>query len=320
VKPLRTVTKDLVLLVAATCCLAGCGSARDGEHGKATPGTELPPTPSWAKVSKAQMAEAEKRGVPVAFANKAGIKFVLVPAGEFLMGSAEDEPGRYPGEGPQHKVTIRKPFYVAIHQVTQGQWKSAVGTKPWLVERAHSVRDDPANVATWVDWDDATNFCAKLSKQESRPYRLLSEAEWEYMCRAGSTTRYFYGDDLKLENLNEYGWYGQEGWSGLAKGDRYVRPPGLKKPNAWGIYDTIGSVWEMCQDVTHPNYKGAPTDGSAWITGAPTDKEPDHPLRGGGSHSSDRRVRSASRHAYHQSSSSHYVGFRVCCDLPPRAK
>ena len=72
---------------------------------------------------------AEKLSVPVAFANKAGVKFVLIPAGEFLMGSAEDEPGRYPREGPQHKVTIRKPFYVAIHQVTQGQWKSAVGTK-----------------------------------------------------------------------------------------------------------------------------------------------------------------------------------------------
>ena len=109
---LRTVTKDLaaqsvsVLLVVTTCCLAGCASVRDGEHGTAKTGTELAPTPSWAKVSKAQIAEAEKRGVPVAFENKAGIKFVIAPAGEFLMGSAEDEPGRYPGEGPQHNTVL----------------------------------------------------------------------------------------------------------------------------------------------------------------------------------------------------------------------
>ena len=272
--------------------------------------------PAWAKVSKAQIAVAKKLDVPVAFANSIGIKFVLVPAGEFLMGSPEDEPGRYPPEGPQHKVTIRKPFYVAIHQVTQGQWTSLVGTKPWLAKRAHGVKDDPANVATWVDWDDATNFCAKLTKKTARPYRLLSEAEWEYMCRAGSTTRYFYGDDLKAEKLNDYGWYGQEGWYGRDEKNRYVQPPGLKNPNAWGIYDTIGSVWEMCQDIMQPNYNGAPTDGSAWMKPSPDGKGARHPLRGGGSHSSDRRVRSASRHAYRQNASSHYVGFRVCCDLP----
>lgn len=272
--------------------------------------------PAWAKVSKAQIDAAKALDVPVAFANSVGIKFVLVPAGEFLMGSPEDEPGRYPPEGPQHKVTIRKPFYVGIHQITQGQWKSVVGSKPWLASRAHGVKDDPANVATWVNWDDATNFCAKLSKKTARPYRLLSEAEWEYMCRAGSTTRYFYGDDLKAEKLNDYGWYGQEGWYGRDEKNRYVRAPGLKKPNAWGIYDTIGSVWEMCQDIMQPNYKGAPTDGSAWMKPSTDSKGARHPLRGGGSHSSDRRVRSASRHSYRQNASSHYVGFRVCCDLP----
>ena len=302
---------SIPLLSAIVCCCFGCATVESQPTAQAKP-------PSWAKVSKAQIAEATKLGVPVAFENKAGIKFVLAPAGEFLMGSAEDEPGRYPAEGPQHKVTIRKPFYVAIHQVTQGQWKSIVGSKPWLAERAHGAKDDPANVATWVDWDDATNFCARLSKEESRPYRLLSEAEWEYMCRAGSTTRYFYGDDLKLEKLNDYGWYGHEGWYGRAENDRYVQAPGLKKPNAWGIYDTIGSVWEMCQDIAQHNwnYEGAPTDGSAWMKPRTDGKEPSHPLRGGGSHSSDRRVRSASRHAYRQSASSHYVGFRICCDLP----
>jgi formylglycine-generating enzyme required for sulfatase activity len=253
-------------------------------------------------------------GVPVAFENAVGIKFVLVPAGEFMMGSADDEEGRYKVEGPQHKVMIKRPFYIAIHQVTQGQWESVTGSRPW--EGKHGATNDPANVVNWVNWNDATTFLAQLSKKDDRSYRLLSEAEWEYSCRAGSTTRYCYGDDLKLEKLNEYSWYGTEGWYGRDDDDRYVRPPGLKKPNAWGLYDVHGSVWEMCMDVGPRTYEGAPTDGSAWMTGAPSDKEPSHSLRGGGSHSSDRRVRTASRHGYRQSASSHYVGFRVCCDLP----
>jgi len=270
--------------------------------------------PAWAKVSKEQIAEAKKLGVPVAFENSVGMKFVLAPSGQFMMGSAEDEVGRYPVEGPQHKVTIGKAFYVSIHQTTQGNWTAVVGTKPW--DEKKGAKDDPANVINWVNWNDATEFCEKLSKKEKQTYRLPSEAEWEYTCRAGSTTRYCYGDDLKLEKLGEYAWFGKDGWWGRPADDLYVRPPGLKKPNAWGLYDVHGSIWEMCMDVMHPNYEGAPNDGSAWMTGAPEGEEAGHPLRGGGSHSDDRRVRSASRHSYRQSHKSHYVGFRVCCELP----
>ena len=301
--------------LAVFCCLVG-GLAAERNARVAAPAASK--IPSWAKVSKAQIAEAKKLGTPVAFENAVGIKFVLVPAGEFMMGSPDDEVGRYKVEGPQHKVKIAKAFYVAIHQVTQGQWKSVMNTKPW--KGKSGAKDDPANVVNWVNWNDATNFCAALKKKDGRSYRLPSEAQWEYFCRAGSTTRYFYGDDLKLEKLNDYGWYGSKGWYGRPANDRYVRPPGMKKPNAWGIYDVIGSVWEMCMDVMHPDYKGAPTDGSAWMTGAPGDKEPGHPLRGGGSHSDHRRVRSASRHSYRQSHKSHYVGFRVSCQLPAKKK
>ncbi|MDP6545086.1 MAG: formylglycine-generating enzyme family protein [Phycisphaerae bacterium] len=295
------------------CCLVG-GLAAERKVKVAAPAASK--IPSWAKVSKAQVAEAKKLGIPVAFENAVGVKFVLVPAGEFMMGSADDEVGRYKVEGPQHKVKIAKAFYVAIHQVTQGQWKSVMNTKPW--KGKSGAKDDPANVVNWVNWNDATSFCAALEKKDGRSYRLLSEAQWEYSCRAGSTTRYFYGDDLKLEKLGDYGWWGKKGW--WDRKDKYVRPPGLKKPNAWGLYDMIGSVWEMCMDVMHKNYEGAPTDGSAWMTGAPSDTEPGHPLRGGGSHSDHRRVRSASRHSYRQSHKSHYVGFRVCCPIPAKAK
>ena len=302
----------MVVVALAAVLVATTFAAESKERG-----TQQPKLPSWAEVSDEQIAEAKKLGVPVAFVNETGIKFVLAPAGEFLMGSADDEVGRYEVEGPQHRVEIQKPFYVAIHQVTQGQWKSLMGNEPWVGKHSneYSQANDPANVATWVNWDDATNFCARLTEKDGRPYRLLTEAEWEYSCRAGSTTRFCYGDDLKAEKLSEYAWWGSAEYHKQPKEEKYVRPPGLKKPNNWGLYDVHGMVWEMCLDIMHPNYDGAPTDGRAWMGGAPTDKEPAHPLRGGGSHSTDRRCRTASRYSYRQSASSHYVGFRVCCQL-----
>lgn len=302
-----SVTKrfELILLI-----LLAVSSA--GDDVRSQPTTQ-PTTPSWAKVSPEQLAQAKKLGVAVAFENAEGIKFVIVPAGEFMMGSGDDEQGRYEVEGPRHKVVIKKPFYVAIHQVTQGEWKSLMGSTPW--EGKHGAKSNPAHVVTWVNWNDATDFCARLAKQDGRSYRLLSEAEWEYSCRAGSTTRYCYGDDLKLEKLSEYAWWGSMEYHQQPKAEKYVRAPGLKKPNSWGLYDVHGSVWEMCQDVMHKSYEGAPTDGSAWMTGAVDGEEPSHPLRGGGAHSTDRRVRTASRHSYRQSASSHYVGFRVCCNI-----
>jgi formylglycine-generating enzyme required for sulfatase activity len=305
--------KSWIGIVVLCCCIGCVSAAAEKKAGaKAAPGA----VPSWARVSKEQIAEAKKLGVPVAFANALGMKFVLVPRGKFMMGSPEDEQGRYKGEGPQHEVTIGKPFYAAIHQMTQGPWEAVMGTRPW--DGKAGAKNNPAHVVNWVDWNDATAFCAALSKKTGRTYRLLSEAEWEYACRAGSTTRYCYGNDPKVEKLHEYAWFGKDGWWG--RKEKFLRPPGLKKPNAWGLYDIHGSVWEMCMDVMHPNYKGAPTDGSAWMTGAPKDHEPGHPLRGGGSHSSDRRVRSASRHSYRQSHKSHYVGFRVACELKSKAK
>ncbi len=301
--------------LAALCCFGG-GLVAAAKPKAPAAADSKSKTPSWAKVSKAQIAEAKKLGVPVAFENAVGMKFVLVPSGEFLMGSPDSEVGRYDVEGPQHKVTIATAFYVAIHQTTQGQWKAVMGTKPWTGKSG--AKDDPANVVNWVNWNDATSFCAALAKKYKRGYSLLTEAQWEYSCRAGSTTRYHYGDDLKLEKLGDYGWWGKVGW--WDRKDKFLRPPGLKKPNAWGLYDVIGGVWEMCMDIMHKNYEGAPTDGSAWMTGAPKDGEPGHPLRGGGSHSDHRRVRSASRHSYRQSHKSHYVGFRVCCAIKAKAK
>ena len=309
--------------LAAFCCLVGglaaerkariaSAAAKTGDAGGKAK------IPSWAKVSKEQLAEAKKLGVPVAFANALGVKFVLVPAGEFMMGSGDNEVGRYKEEGPQRKVKIPKAFYMSIHQTTQGQWKAAMGTTPWKGKRA--ARDNPDHAVNHVCWNDAVAFCAKLSAKDGGSYSLPTEAQWEYACRAGSTTRYCYGDDIGEKNLGDYAWYHE---TAMAKGDqRYVHKVGAKKPNAWGIHDMHGNVWEFCMDVAHKNFEGAPADGSAWLKGG-TSKEgelPSRVLRGGGWRSTHRRVRTASRYAYPPALPSYYVGFRITCAVGKKSK
>ena len=119
--------------------------------------------------------------------NSVGMKLKLIPAGEFMMGSPADE------EGPVHRVRITKPYYLGIHEVTQGQFEEVMGTSPWKGQSA--VKEGAGYAASYVSWDDAVEFCKKLSAKEGREYRLPTEAEWEYACRAGSGTRYSFGDD-----------------------------------------------------------------------------------------------------------------------------
>jgi len=304
----------LVGLAVFCCLVGGLGAERKAD---VVGGTAK--VPVWAKVSKEQLAEAKKLGVPVAFANSTGVKFVLVPAGEFMMGSADNEVGRYKEEGPQHKVKMPKAFYMSIHQTTQGQWKAAMGTTPWKDKRA--AKDNPDHAANHMCWNDAVAFCAKLGAKDGRSYSLPTEAQWEYACRAGSTTRYCYGDDIGEKKLGQYAWYHE---TAMARPDqRYVHKVGVKKPNAWGIHDMHGNVWELCMDVTHKNFEGAPTDGSAWLKGGVALNKGEPPrrvLRGGGWRSTNRRVRTASRYAYPPALRSYYVGFRITCTVPTKAK
>ena len=278
-----------------------------------------PEMPSWAKVSKEQIAGAGKLGIPVAFSNAIGMKFVLAPAGEFMMGSPEDEQDRYPVEGPRHKVTFAKPFYISIHQTTQGNWEAVMGTRPWDGKR--QTKNNPDNAVNHVNCEDARRFCAKLSEKDGGTYRLTTEAEWEYACRAGTTTRFWYGDDLKGEKLKDFAWFIGNIWDRNPKSERYVHKVGLKKPNPWGLYDMHGNVWEMCMDVWRENYKGAPTDGSAW-EGDGTEKGQSglkYPLRGGGLRSTAIRCRSASRYPRSRKlEGCYYVGFRVSCVVRPK--
>ena len=170
------------------------------------------------------------------------MEFVRIPAGSFRMGSPPSEEGRDDNEGPVHEVRITKPFYMGKYEVTQAQWKAVMGTTVHQ-QRAKSViplnlkGEGPEHPMYYVSWEEAAEFCKRLG----RKFRLPTEAEWEYACRAGSKTRFHYGDDPNYSELDQYAWY-------YGKSDNKTHPVGQKKPNAWGLYDMHGNVKEWCSD------------------------------------------------------------------------
>lgn len=198
------------------------------------------------------------------------LEMVNLSAGTFTMGSND---GYYKDETPPHRVTVGA-FAIGKYEVTQAQWQAVMGKD----NNPSRFKGDNLPVEN-VSWEDAQAFCRKLGNG----YRLPTEAEWEYAARAGSTTKWSFGND---ENrLGEYAWF--SGNSGSQ-----THPVGQKKPNAFGLFDMHGNVWEWCQDVWHDSYNSAPSDGSAWLSGGDSSLRV---LRGGSWNDDGSNCRSASR-------------------------
>lgn len=217
-----------------------------------------------AQAQAVQEAYARAHQLPIDFDLRltpdVSIHLRLIPPGEFIMGlepeafaklmSLYPEEDKWP-ENPlfPHLVQVDTPFYLGSTPVTQAQWQAVRGSNP-----AHFTGDDQYPMEN-VSAQEADAFCQELSALTGQRLRLPSEAEWEYACRAGSTTLFYFGDSL--EDLMQHGWY---------RGNSEMRshPVGLMKPNPWGLYDMHGGIDEFCQDPEHPNYQGAPSDQRPW--------------------------------------------------------
>jgi formylglycine-generating enzyme required for sulfatase activity len=233
-------------------------------------------------------------------------EMVVIPAGSFAMGSTANEPGHKPTEVPQHTVTLAKPFAVSKFQVTFAEWDTCaaqgdctknINDQGWGRDRLPVIN---------VSWDDARSYVAWLSKIAGRPYRLLTEAEYEYAARAGSQTAYPWGDDIGSNNANCDGCGSR--WDG-----HQTAPVGSFASNRFGLYDMVGNVWEWVEDCWHEDYNRAPLDGAAWMTG---DCE-QHRLRGGSWASISDELRAANRGRSATDDRSSVISFRVGRTLAP---
>jgi formylglycine-generating enzyme required for sulfatase activity len=226
-----------------------------------------------------------------AYTNSLGMKFVYIPPGTFMMGSPVSEEGRYRDEF-QHEVTLTKGFYMQITEVTQGQWQAVMGENPSHFKDC----GDDCPVES-VSWNDAQKFIEKLNRKEKgSQYRLPTEAEWEYACRAGTRTRYYTGDSE--EDLDRAGWYGRN------SGGK-THPVGRKEPNGFGLYDMHGNVWEWCQDWYGDYPNGSVIDPKGPSSGS------SRVLRGGSWIFYGWFVRSASRFRFVPSERYHDFGLRL---------
>lgn len=232
------------------------------------------------------------------------LKLVPIQGGTFLMGSpkgsvgaAFDESNKFrKDDAYQRTVTLSKGFLIGVTEITQRQYRRVIGQNPSVFQGDDRPVDN-------VSWDDAVKFCEVLSLKTGRTVRLPTEAEWEYACRAGSTTRYYFGEDLDHALLADHAWYD-------ANANRTSHPVGLKKPNAWGLYDMPGNVWEWCAD----RYKGpfedlTVTDPKGASTGVT------RVLRGGSWETGPLSARSANRGAVIPSRATSRFGFRVVVEL-----
>ncbi len=234
------------------------------------------------------------------------LDMVLIPEGSFMMGAPNSELSRSDNEGPQHQVTLA-PFSMGKYPVTQAQYQTIMGNNPGKFKGANRPVEQ-------VSWDEAMEFCDRLSQKLGQAYTLPSEAQWEYACRAGTITPFHLGETIttKLANYDGNSTYG-DGPQGIYR--KATTDIGSFPPNAFGLYDMHGNVWEWCLDHWHDNYKGAPDDGSAWVTGGDSSRRM---LRGGSWDYNPRYCRCAYRVGSDPDYRTDLNGFRVV-SVPPRA-
>jgi formylglycine-generating enzyme required for sulfatase activity len=229
-------------------------------------------------------------------APKMEIRFAEIPPGDFRMGSVNELP--YAPETPVHDVSIAYSFFVSRFPVTQEQYAALTGANPSKFRHAAQLPVEN------VSWAEAREFCRKLAEESGRLIRLPTETEWEYVCRAGSATEYFFGDDAK--DLPEYAWFEDNA-------DEKTQPVGLKKPNAWGVYDIVGNVWEWCADVWKSDYDDFPADGSANLKNI--ERQPRRAVRGGSWAMNAFRCRSSYRSFDWHDNQTEKLGFRVVMEI-----
>ncbi|BAZ03275.1 hypothetical protein NIES37_72880 (plasmid) [Tolypothrix tenuis PCC 7101] len=248
------------------------------------------------------------------------LEMVLIPAGSFVMGSPEDELERSNSESPQHRVNINE-FCMGKYPVTQAQWRAVAA----MSQVNREFDPDPSNFkganrpVERVSWYDAVEFCDRLSSHTKRQYRLPSEAEWEYACRAGTTTPFHFGETItsELANYNANYTYGA-GVKGTYR-EQTTEVGSFGVANTFGLYDMHGNVWEWCLDDWHDNYEGAPTDGRAWFhdnNDNISQKKGRAVLRGGSWNVNPMLCRSASRDSNNGAERAFIYdddGFRVVC-------
>ncbi len=239
--------------------------------------------------------------------NGVTLEMVAIPGGEFIMGSPEEEKESRDSERPQHKVTV-KPFFMSKYQVTQAQWRPVTSlprVNRDLDPNPSRFKGDNRPVEK-VSWDNAVEFCARLSKLTKRDYRLPSEAEWEYACCGTTKTPFYFGKTITPDLANYDGNYTYgSGSKGVYRQE--TTPVGQFPPNAFGLYDMHGNVREWCYDPWHDNYEGAPTDGSVWEIG----KNQIRVLRGGSWNDLPGNCRSAYRSFSDPDNGNFTFGFRV---------
>jgi formylglycine-generating enzyme required for sulfatase activity len=244
--------------------------------------------------------------------NAMGMKMVYIPAGSFSMGSGvsaaqlgreyNTDARNFEDEVPQHEVKISEGFWMGQTEVTQGQYEAVMNARPWSGKG--NVQENPDNPAVYVSWDDATEFCRKLSLREGKTYRLPTEAEWEYACRAGTKTRFSFGDSRRL--LEDYAWYAGNTYK---VDEKYAHPVGQKKPNPWGLYDMHGNVFELCSDYYDSEYYSSSPSVDPNGPSSGTYRS----VRSSSWGPYESTLRCSSRSGSDPADSSDHVGFRVVC-------